>query len=131
MKCIIRDGNGRILAEYFTMGGDKGIEFHTPPDAALQVGTLVHPAGHIIQPHSHRPIHRTTVGNQEVLLIQNGRLGVNIYDDSKKLITTVILLAGEFIVFYAGGHGFKALTDVSVFEVKQGPYVGEADKERF
>ncbi len=30
-----------------------------------------------------------------------------------------------------GGHGFEVLEDVEMFEVKQGPYVGDSDKTRF
>lgn len=35
------------------------------------------------------------------------------------------------ILLAYGGHGFEALEDLEMIEVKQGPYVGEQDKIRF
>ena len=31
----------------------------------------------------------------------------------------------------SGGHGFQALEEVEMIEVKQGPYAGDEDKKRF
>ena len=31
----------------------------------------------------------------------------------------------------SGGHGFKVLEDLEMFEIKQGPYAGDMDKTRF
>jgi hypothetical protein len=31
----------------------------------------------------------------------------------------------------SGGHGFEALEELEMVEVKQGPYVGDKDKTRF
>lgn len=39
--------------------------------------------------------------------------------------------AGYVILLASGGHGFEVLEDLEVFEVKQGPYMGEMDKTRF
>ena len=30
-----------------------------------------------------------------------------------------------------GGHGFRMIEDTVLFEIKQGPYGGPAEKERF
>ena len=37
---------------------------------------------------------------------------------------------GDVILLIAGGHGFEVLEDLNMIEVKQGPYVGDADKTR-
>jgi hypothetical protein len=44
-----------------------------------------------------------------------------------------ILKAGDFIMLYDGGHGFKVLQDNTVFiEVKNGQFVTvEQDKDKF
>ena len=39
--------------------------------------------------------------------------------------------AGDVILLVSGGHGFQALEEVEMIEVKQGPYTGEQDKRRF
>ena len=35
------------------------------------------------------------------------------------------------LIAVAGGHGFRVFEDTVLLEVKQGPYPGEAEKERF
>jgi mannose-6-phosphate isomerase-like protein (cupin superfamily) len=42
-----------------------------------------------------------------------------------------ILNAGDLILLIRGGHGFKVLEDLEMFEVKQGPYAGDQDKIKF
>ena len=42
-----------------------------------------------------------------------------------------ILNDGDVILLASGGHGFEALSDVDIVEVKQGPYAGDLDKTRF
>ena len=42
-----------------------------------------------------------------------------------------VLGAGDVILLIAGGHGFEVLEELNMIEVKQGPYVGDADKTRF
>ena len=39
--------------------------------------------------------------------------------------------AGDVILLIEGGHGFEVLEEIEMVEVKQGPYAGERDKERF
>ncbi len=42
-----------------------------------------------------------------------------------------ILLPGDVVLLAHGGHGFVMLEPSEMIEVKQGPYAGEQDKERF
>ena len=39
--------------------------------------------------------------------------------------------AGDVILLAAGGHGMTMLEPTEIIEVKQGPYTGVEDKERF
>ena len=41
------------------------------------------------------------------------------------------LLPGDVVLLAHGGHGFTMLEPSEMIEVKQGPYAGEQDKERF
>lgn len=68
---------------------------------------------------------------QEVLLIKKGVLRVDFYDEYEDYLESRDLHAGEIILLVSGGHGFQALEEVEMVEVKQGPYAGENDKKRF
>ena len=68
---------------------------------------------------------------QETLFIKKGRVKINFYDESKKYFDTRELKAGDVILLVSGGHDFTMLEDTEMIEVKQGPYAGNDDKERF
>nr|WP_242038567.1 hypothetical protein [Chroococcidiopsis sp. [FACHB-1243]] len=108
-----------------------GIHFFTPGDFSQQLAYMRHPAGKIIPPHVHNPVKREVQYTQEVLLIKKGRLRVDFYNESQQYLESYILEAGDVILLIAGGHGFEVLEEIEMFEVKQGPYVGDLDKTRF
>jgi mannose-6-phosphate isomerase-like protein (cupin superfamily) len=108
-----------------------GITFFTPDDFSQQLAYMNHPSGKIIEPHIHNLIVREVHMTQEVLLIRKGKVRVDFYDENQKYIESRILNAGDVILLASGGHGFEMLEDTEMFEVKQGPYVGENDKTRF
>ena len=111
-------------------GGD-GVFFFTPPEFSQQLGLLCHPQGKIIEPHIHNVVKREVQLTQEVLFIRKGILRVDFYDDQQDFLFNRILNTGDVILLASGGHGFEALSDVDIVEVKQGPYAGELDKTRF
>jgi len=103
----------------------------TPPELNLQVGFVVYGKGQEILRHMHLPIERHIVGTMEVLVVRQGRCEVDIYADGRELAATRELAAGDILIAVAGGHGFRALEDLVLLEVKQGPYPGVDEKERF
>jgi quercetin dioxygenase-like cupin family protein len=105
--------------------------FPTPPELSLQVGFVVYPAGGEIQRHDHRPLEREVVGTAEVLVVRSGRCEIDLYDAERSHVATRELRAGDVILIVAGGHGFRMLEDTVLLEVKQGPYTGLDEKERF
>jgi hypothetical protein len=107
-----------------------GAQFVTPPEAGLQVGVLTHAEGANIPRHKHHQIERQVSGTSEVLLVRSGSCEVDVYDD-EDLIATAQLLAGDVIVLLAGGHALRMLEDTVLVEVKQGPYPGVEEKERY
>ena len=109
----------------------KGIHFFTEPSYSQQVAFMQHDKGHKIQAHSHNEVNRTVRKTNEVLIIRKGNLKVTIYDDSRSKVCERILNTGDLILLIAGGHGFEANDDVEFFEIKQGPYAGDNDKNRF
>jgi hypothetical protein len=103
----------------------------TPDDCNLQVGHVVYPAGSEIPRHVHLPIERRIVGTNEVLVVQQGRCEVDVYADDRRVVTSLELQVGDIMVAVNGGHGFRVLEDTVLLEIKQGPYPGGAEKERF
>lgn len=108
-----------------------GISFFTPDDLSQQLGYMHHPAGKIIEPHVHNPVPRQVHYAQEVLFIRKGKLRVDFYTDAQDYLCSRELSAGDVILLATGGHGFEVLEEIEMFEVKQGPYMGEACKTRF
>ena len=108
-----------------------GVHFFTPGDLSQQLAFMRHPAGKLIQPHVHNKVSREVHFTQEVLIILEGVLQVDFYDDGRKYLESRLLRAGDVILLATGGHGFKVIEEVQMFEIKQGPYCGESDKTRF
>src|SRR5947199_5072269 len=105
--------------------------FLTPPEFKQQGGFIVYPAGGEIQRHMHRPLERHLVGTSEVLIVRRGRCEIDIYNDERELVATRELGRGDIMLMVGGGHGFRMLEDTVFLEVKQGPYTGLDEKERF
>ena len=94
-----------------------------------QYGIVTYPKGHKIKRHGHNPISRAVVGTPETLVVREGNIMVDIYDEKNELVNTYSLLPNDIIVLIAGGHGFTFIEDGWMFEVKQGPY--DVDKDKF
>jgi quercetin dioxygenase-like cupin family protein len=105
--------------------------FVTGADETLQVGYVVHPAGHEIPRHQHGRIERHLTRTGEVVVVQRGRCEVDIYDEDRALVATRTLEAGDVLIMVAGGHGFRMVEDTVLLEMKQGPYPGPSEKEHF
>jgi quercetin dioxygenase-like cupin family protein len=105
--------------------------FVTPDHYYQQTGFVVYPKGGIIPRHSHLPIQRHLVGTSEALLVRSGRVEADLYALDRSLLGTWNLCAGDIIILVAGGHGIRCLEDTVLLEIKQGPYTGLVEKERF
>lgn len=106
-------------------------QFLTPDDFPQQMGMIVYGAGAEITPHMHIPVERHIVGTTECILVRQGACEIDIYNDSRDLVASRLLRTGCIILLLRGGHGFRMLEDTVLFEVKQGPFMGNLDKERF
>jgi hypothetical protein len=109
---------------------EPGIHFFTPGDFSQQLGYMRHSAGHVIEPHLHNAVHRSVHFTREVLFLRRGRLRVDFYTDNGDYLESRELEGGDVILLAAGGHGFEVLEEIEMIEVKQGPYIGDADKTR-
>ena len=109
----------------------SGIEFFTPSEFSQQLGYMNRPKGYVIEPHIHKHVERTVVLTQEVLLIKSGKVRIDFYDNDQTYVDERTVSKGDVILLAAGGHGFEILEDAEIIEIKQGPYVADADKIRF
>ncbi len=128
----VRDPNGNLLAIVLNNKGfGSGVHFVTPNELQQQVAVMKRPAGEKILAHTHLPVPRSVKGTQEVLIILEGSIRADIYDDNREFVQSETLTGGDVIVLVGGGHGFTILDDCEFIEVKQGPYVPGKDKEVF
>ncbi len=109
----------------------KGLTFFTPDEFSQQLAYMNHPSGHVIQPHVHNEVKREVRYTQEVLFIRKGVLKVVFFTELKERFDERLLYAGDVLLLVKGGHGFEIIEECEMFEVKQGPYAGENDKEKF
>lgn len=122
----------KVLAMIIRNNHDcEGADFLTPDSYSQQVAFMHHPEGKEIDAHVHNILQRSIVMTQEVLLIKEGILRVDFYDDYEEYLESKLLFAGDVILLVSGGHGFKVIEEVKMIEVKQGPYSAESDKKRF
>jgi uncharacterized protein with PhoU and TrkA domain len=130
LETIAHDG---VVLAYIarSSGLPEKTTFLTPDDCNLQVGHVVYPAGGEIARHMHLPVERHIVGTTEVLMVQQGRCEVDVFGPNRELVTTCELRVGDVLIAVGGGHGFRVLEDTVLMEIKQGPYPGGAEKERF
>jgi len=124
--------NSELLAIIVSNNFNKeGINFFTSNDLSQQLAYMKHSTGKTIDPHVHNSVKREVHYTQEVLFIRKGKLRVDFYDEKQVYIESRVLGSGDVILLIKGGHGFKVLEDIEMFEVKQGPYAGDKDKIRF
>jgi len=107
----------------------EGVNFVTPESCTLQVGMLCHKKGKKIEPHVHKNVIRTVNRVLEVLHLEEGKIDVDFYINGN-IVKTCTLEEGDTIILLSGGHGFRVQEDTKMIEVKQGPYLSQAeDKE--
>lgn len=105
--------------------------FISPDSYYQQLGFVVYPKDGVVARHSHLPLQRHLVGTPETLMVRRGRAEVELYAMDKSPLGTWILEEGDMIQLVSGGHRFNCLEDTIFLEIKQGPYTGLVEKERF
>ena len=117
-----------VLRKEFNMAGAN---FFTPSEFSQQLGMLIHEKGKIVERHRHKLVKREIFRTQEVLVLLEGKIKMDLYDDDTRLLKTVILNSGDSILLAQGGHRVEILETAKIIEVKQGPYAGFDEKEYF
>jgi hypothetical protein len=109
----------------------EGVRFFTSPDEELQAGLMAHPAGYEVKAHCHPSRPRTVVGTVEFLYVETGRVRAEVFDEDWAPLADRLLEPGDFVIFLRGGHALTVLEPARIFEVKQGPYPGDAAAKVF
>ena len=109
----------------------QGVNFFTPVKYNQQFSSIIHKKGYVIKPHLHNKIERKINTTSEVIIIEQGKLRVDFYNENKKYLFSKILKEGDIILLINGAHGFKIMQNTRLIEVKQGPYNPKTDKEKF
>ncbi len=128
----IRDDEGSLLALVIRSTFRViGLSFLTDDSSVLQVGYMTRPNGEVIVAHVHEPVARSIVGTQEVLIMQEGKVRLDLFTQARKYVASVTLSAGDLVLLSEGGHGIEVLEEARIIEIKQGPFVDGKDKTRF
>lgn len=128
---VISDGTTPLAYIVRADWRPQATEFLTPDDFPQQMGMIVYGAGEQIVPHVHIPVERRITGTTECIVVREGACEIDLYNADREFITSRSLPVGTIVLLLSGGHGFRMTQDTVLFEVKQGPYVGGRDKERF
>lgn len=109
----------------------EGKNFITSNDAEFQLASFNLSDDTVIERHYHPKQERKIKYTNEVLIVLDGELEVDIYDNEKNHIQTVNLKSLDTIALINGGHGISFNSQTKFIEVKQGPYNEKTDKKRF
>lgn len=124
------EDQGRMVALVLRHDLDlgPGVHFLTPPEMTQQLALMDNPQGRVIAPHCHNPSPRQVEQTGEVLLVRSGRLLVELFRQDRSPLAQVELGPGDLVLLCGAPHGFKVLERCQMVEIKQGPYLGPAEK---
>ena len=111
----------------------KGLNFITPNDFYVQVGSWWYEKGKKLDKHIHKNFDRVAKRTQECVYVRKGSMRVTLYSEELEEFDRFDLKTGDLAVFAYGGHGYEILeNDTQIIESKNGPFINvETDKTRF
>ena len=122
---IYKDNNKILSIVYKNDDWKEGLNFITPSELFIQVGSWWYPKGKKLDSHVHKNFDRIASRTQEMTYVRKGSMKVLLYDENKNFLEEFILKQGDLAVFAYGGHGYEILEDDTLFyEHKNGPYQG-------
>ncbi|MBU1011376.1 MAG: hypothetical protein KKG99_00100 [Bacteroidetes bacterium] len=111
----------------------EGLNFITPNELFVQVGSWWYDKGRKLASHVHNDFERSAMRTQEMTYVKRGSMRVLLYDEDHIYLQDFVLYEGDLAVFAYGGHGYEILEDgTKIIEAKNGPFVDvETDKTKF
>jgi hypothetical protein len=126
--------NGQIISIiYRDKDWVKGLNFITPDELFVQVGSWWYDKGRKLDSHIHKEFERTATRTQETIYVKQGSVKVMLYTEGEEFFRDYVLHQGDLAVFGYGGHGYEILEDdTQVIESKNGPFISvDKDKNKF
>lgn len=126
--------NGQIISIiYRDKDWVKGLNFITPDELFVQVGSWWYDKGRKLDSHIHKEFERTATRTQETIYVKQGSVKVMLYTEGEEFFRDYVLHQGDLAVFGYGGHGYEILEDdTQIIESKNGPFVSvDKDKKKF
>ncbi|MBT7899651.1 MAG: hypothetical protein HN601_01750 [Candidatus Marinimicrobia bacterium] len=126
--------DGKILSiVYRDEDWVEGLNFITPNEMFVQVGSWWYQKGKKLDSHVHNDFERITTRTQEMTYVKKGSMRVLLYDEGQNYLEDYILNEGDLAVFAFGGHGYEILEDnTQIIEAKNGPFIDvKTDKTKF
>lgn len=110
----------------------EGLNFITPNDLFIQVGSWWYQKDKKLDSHVHNNFKRVTFRTQEMTYVKKGSMQVSLYCERNNYLEDFILNEGDLAVFAYGGHGYLILEDnTQIIEAKNGPFIDvETDKTK-
>ena len=128
----VLDSDNNLLAMLINLdNNNERTEFFTNETLDFQAALFNLKKGEEIKRHIHNKNIRQISTTTEAIYVINGKIQVGVYDNEKNFVDEVEVNTNELILLFNGGHSMNVLKDTKFFEIKQGPYVEEDDKERF
>jgi oxalate decarboxylase/phosphoglucose isomerase-like protein (cupin superfamily) len=111
----------------------EGLNFITPNELFIQVGSWWYPKGKKLASHVHKDFERSALRTQEMTYVKRGSMRVLLYDNDQNYLQDFVIKEGDLAVVAYGGHGYEILEDgTQIIEAKNGPFVDvETDKTKF
>jgi hypothetical protein len=128
------ENDGRIISIiHRDADWKKGLDFITPNDLFVQVGTWWYDKGKKLASHIHKDFDREGGRTMESVYVRRGSMKVILYTEQRERFHDYVLHQGDMAVFAYGGHGYEILEDdTQIIESKNGPFVDvETDKVKF
>ncbi len=126
--------NGQLISIiYRDSDWVKGLNFITPDEFFVQVGSWWYEKGKKLDSHIHKEFDRIATRTQETIYVKQGSVKVLLYTEEEEFFQDYILLQGDLAVFGYGGHGYEILEDnTQIIESKNGPFISvDKDKKKF
>ena len=133
MKILnVADDSGLTYGAIISLSSiPAGVNFVSSENEEFQSAVMHHPVNHSIKRHYHPKQLRKIQHTSESIILISGELAVDFYSEKGELLETFVAIGPSLIILYRGGHGFKAMTEVTFVEIKQGPYDSKKDKVHF
>ena len=129
----IKHNNQIISIIYRESDWVKGLNFVTPDELFVQVGSWWYDKGKKLDSHIHKEFDRNATRTQETIYVKQGSVKVLLFTEKEEFFKEYVLYQGDLAVFGYGGHGYEILEDdTQIIESKNGPFISvDSDKKKF